>query len=338
MSKRVMRGLMVAIIVMLAIMVGMSINTSIEAFDKKEEVNYNYHFQVIVDKSMEKANRDDLIQGCKDSSEDNGVYIEVIEAIDDEHKAEIIDKAIYSKVDGLAFNVSNQSMASKLAKKAKAMDVPIVNYGISAYNDENIVNIHMTPYNIASIMVKSVISEAKNVKLSKDDLILVLLKECDTKDKKINNRLIKGFSKGISSKYKNNVKYIRVDAEGYDVSSKLKSQINKYKKARIVVCFDDEYTNVASVLYSNKYREKISKKLTIIGYGTTNNNQDSIKEGKVKILYNVKQQSLGYNSVEALVDMKKKSDVDIKKYMPLFQKIQLNEENEMEVNDLLVVK
>ena len=142
----------------------------------------------------------------------------------------------------------------------------------------------------------------------------------------------------FSSKYKNNVKYIRVDAEGYDVSSKLKSQINKYKKARIVVCFDDEYTNVASVLYSNKYREKISKKLTIIGYGTTNNNQDSIKEGKVKILYNVKQQSLGYNSVEALVDMKKKSDLDIKKYMPLFQKIQLNEENEMEVNDLLVVK
>ena len=329
---------MISIIVMSAIMVGMSINTSIEAFDKKEEVNYNYHFQVIVDKSIEKDNRDELIKGCRDASEDSSVYIEVIEAIDDEHKAEIIDKAIYSKVDGLAFDVSNQSIASRLAKKAKAVDMPIVNYGISAYNDENIVNIHITPYTIASIMVKSVMKEAKSIKLSKDDLVLVFLKECDAKDKKINNRLIKGFSKGISSKYKNNVKYIRVDAEGYDVSSKLKSQINKYKKARMVVCFDDEYTNVASVLYSNKYREKLRKKLTIIGYGANNNNQDNVKEEKVKLLYNVKQESLGYNSVKALVDMKKKSDVDIKKYMPLFQKIELNDEKNMEIKDILVAK
>ena len=90
MSKRVMRGLMVAIIIMSAMMVGMSINTSIGAFDREEEVNYNYHFQVIVDKAMEKDSRDELIKGCKDASAEKGVYIEVIEAIDDAHKAEII--------------------------------------------------------------------------------------------------------------------------------------------------------------------------------------------------------------------------------------------------------
>jgi hypothetical protein len=82
----------------------------------------------------------------------------------------------------------------------------------------------------------------------------------------------------------------------------------------------------------------MSKKLTIIGYGFNKNNQDNVKDGKVKTLFNVKNQSIGYHSVEALVDMKKKTDVDIKKYMPLFQKIELNKENEVEVKDILVVK
>ena len=131
MSKRILRGLLVTMTIITVILVYLSVNTSIKAFDEKEAKNYKYHFQVIVDKDMDKNSRQELIQGCLKSSINNDVYIEVIEALDNDNKEELIDKAIYAKVDGIAYNVEKQSVARKLSQKAKAVDIPVVNYGMS---------------------------------------------------------------------------------------------------------------------------------------------------------------------------------------------------------------
>ena len=75
--------------------------------------------------------------------------------------------------------------------------------------------------------------------------------------------------------------------------------------------------------------------IATVDYGVTHINQDNVKEGIVKVLYNVKQSSLGYSSVNALVDMKKKSDIDVKKYMPLFQKMELKD-SKLQCKDMFV--
>lgn len=336
MSKRILKGLMVFIVVLSIMLVYMSMNASIKAFDKEEAKNYNYHFQVVVDKDMNKKNREELIDGCLDASTEHNAYIEIIEATDNSNKAEIVDKAIYAKVDGIAYNAEVQSVASELAKKARDVDIPVVNYGMSAYNDENIYNIHTTPYDVAKIVALDAKKLADKKKIIKHNSILVFLKECDEKDKKINNRLVKGFLKGISSEYKKNVKFVRVDAEGYDVNSKLKSHINNNKNAKIVVCFDEEYTNAASSIYSNKYKNKLKDKITLIGYGITASNEEDVKLGIIKYLFSVNKHSLGYNAVNGLVAAKKNNDIDLDEVSPIFRKVKLSSKGKIEFNDIIL--
>lgn len=334
MTKKIIKGLSIIAFIMASLIAMTSMNSSIEALDKEQEKNYAYHFQVIIDKELDAHARNQLVEGFYSASKEKNVYIELIESIDNEHKKEIIDKAIYSKVDGIAYSVEVKADADSLGKKAAAVDIPMVNYSLTGQDYEHIENIQDTPYNIAKLMGVHVKDIVKKNKIAKDKKILLFLKECNTKDEVTNDKIIKGFYKGISSKYKDNIKVVRVDAEKYDVNSKLKSQINKNKKAKYVVCFDEEYTEVASSIYADKnYKSKVK----VIGYGATKNNTEAIKEKKLTLLYCVKEKSIGYNAINVLVAKKKNVQIDKEKYLPLVQLIKLDKNNNLEYIDKYTV-
>ena len=333
MTKKIIRGLEVCVLIMVTLLITLSINASINAYDKEHNTNYRYHFQVILDKDMDIANRGKLVEGIYKAAQEERVFIELVEAIDSSNKEELLDKAIYSRVEGIAYSATSKKVANTLGNKADAVDIPMVNYGLTADSFDNVFSIHDSPNNIASSMANNVNRLIKGKKFNKKGQILVFLKECDSRDVHNNDKFVDGFSKEIDAKYKQFVKFIRVDAKGYDVNSKLKSQIKNNKQAKVIVCFDKEYTNVASSLYnggSNKRRP------VIVGYEDTINNIKALQDKNIDLLVNVKKSSIGYNLVKALCSLQKESKINKSKYVPVFQVIQLDSSNKVKYQDFVV--
>ena len=332
MTRKIIRGLEVSIIVLIVLLVSFSINNSINAFDKEQKSNYKYHFQAILDKDMDENNRGKLVEGLYNAAEEMNVFIELVEAIDNKNKEELIDKAIYSRVDGIAYSVTSKKVADSFGKKADAVDIPIVNYGLTGETYTNVSSIQDSPSNIASAVANNVNTLIKGKKLIKKGEILIFLKECDSKDAHINDKFVEGFLNKISSKQKQCVKVVRVDAKGYDVNSKLKSQIKKNKQAKVVVCFDKEYTNVASSIYNSTTKDK---KPILVGYEDTTNNIKALKEKSASLLVNVKKSSIGYNAIGALCSLQKEKKIDKSKFIPIFQIIKLDKDNKVKYQDFV---
>ena len=133
MSRNIIKALAISCVVVLILVLDITVIKPIKANNKQQD-EYLYHFQVIVDSEMDGIIREDFVNELAKKGKEEKAYIEVVENDKkSEDKKELIEKGIYAKVDGIACTMDSKKMGNSMYAKASGKKISLVDYGINNY-------------------------------------------------------------------------------------------------------------------------------------------------------------------------------------------------------------
>lgn len=293
-------GILITMLVALGFMVGSvfveSNQMDIEEVPDKIPV---YHMQVIIQNTDEHF-WTQFKEGAMAASKDLEVYAEFVTIPPRNTTAltEAIDKAIYSQVDGIAFQPVDYERAEEATLKALSEGLAVVNYENDKYLIPEVSAVGSNSYDIGytagSMIVPAVGTD------NPANIVVILDEGSSQGDSQYKNMKIQGLLDATSMYSKINlIETYTLDAGMFEAERLTNTIISSRKDVNVIICVDEKSTPaVAQVLVD---RNKVGE-IKVIGYGTMSQTLDYIRRGVIYGTVNPKAYEIGYQTVSQMFD------------------------------------
>lgn len=300
MTRNILKTLIAICIVAIFLVINVFVIQPIFAKGDKKKMDYKYHVQVLIDNDYRGKSCETFKQELIDKGNENNIFVEIIEVENNQNKKELVEQGIYSKVDGIAFASDSKKQGDYLYKKAKNNKISMVNYGMSPFKFEKMLSIGIEEKQLADRAVNEL---CKNT--NKKDKILVFLNQENKKNTLSNKLIIKEFKKQFKKNKRkvDNIKFIKVDKDKYEVSSYIIKNIDKYRNYDTIVSLDMKYSSIIGNILANKEVSKLSKK-TFIAYGENKENLGYLKKGIIDTIITSDGVDMADKLIATMIDLK----------------------------------
>lgn len=300
MSRNIIKALAISCVVVLILVLDITVIKPIKANNKQQD-EYLYHFQVIVDSEMDGIIREDFVNELAKKGKEEKAYIEVVENDKkSEDKKELIEKGIYAKVDGIACTMDSKKMGNAMYAKASGKKIPLVDYGINNYNYDKLISIGPEEYDIGVLAAEQICKYT-----TKKDKILVIRNASTDKNISINKHMEKGFKKGIKNnkREKSKVKYVNVKEDMFSTEKNIVSILKENKTYTGIVVLDSDYSSLLGSMVENKKYSFLEDK-KIVAYGVNDENVEYLKENIFKSIISYDAKDMADKLIFTLIDSK----------------------------------
>lgn len=272
-----------------------------------------YHIQIITQNTDEHFWT--LFQeGALNASKDLNLYVEFVPIAprNVDVLVETVQKAIYSKIDGIALQPADYIGTQEVTKKALDAGIPVINYENDKYLIPELAVVGSNSYDIGYTAGKMV-SPATNG----DANIAVILDEGSKQgDSEYKNMKVQGIIDAIAAYGRVNISEIyTLDAGMFEAERLTNTILTEKKDINVIICTDEKSTPaVAQVLVdSNKVGD-----VKVIGYGTMSQTLNYIRKGVIYGTVSPNAYEIGYQTVEQLYESIKGEAVSDSIYTELF--------------------
>lgn len=300
MSRNIIRTLAISCVVVLVFVLDITVIKPIKANNKQQD-EYLYHFQVIIDSEMDGIIREDFINELDDKGKEEKAYVEVIENDSkNEDKEELIKKGIYAKVDGIACTMDSKKMGNSMYAKASGKKIPLVDYDINNYSYDKLISIGPEEYDIGVLAAEQICKYT-----TKKDKILVIRNASTSKNISISKHMEKGFKEGIKNKKreKSKIKYVNVKEDMFSTEKNIISILKENKNYNGIVVLDNNYSSlIGSMVENKKYSFLEDKK--IVAYGVNDENIGYLKKNIFKSIISYDAKDMADKLIFTLIDSK----------------------------------
>lgn len=327
MSRNIIKALAISCVVVLILVLDITVIKPIKATNKQQD-EYLYHFQVIIDSEMNGKIREDFINELVDKGKEKKAYIELVEN-ESKNKKELIDKGIYAKVDGIACTMDSKKMGNSMYKKANGKKIPLVDYGMSNYNYDKLISIGPEEYDMGVLAANQICKYTE-----KKDRILVIENGSIDKNISINKHFEKGFKKGITKNKRKNskIKYVSVKEDMFSTKKNVVKILKKNKKYNGIVILDKNFSSLIGSMIENKeYSFLINKK--IVAYGVDDENIEYLKNGIFKSIISYDAKDMADKLIFTLIDSRLGNKT--RSYITKLSLVTLDEKNDIIKTDVL---
>ena len=307
-------GILSAMLITILVMLSNLFITMNQSDPEQEPDNpQSYHIQIITQNTDEHFWT--LFQeGARKASKDFNLYAEFVPITPGNPTvlAETIEKAVYSKVDGIALQPADYEKTKAVINMALDSGIPVVNYENDKYLIKEIAAIGSNSYDIgytAGSMVRPAVKGEANI-------AVILAAGSNQGDSQYKNMKVQGILDAISSYGKVNISEIYTLDPGMFEGERLANTIlTEHKDINVILCTDEKSTPaVAQVLVdSNKVGD-----VKVIGYGTMPQTLNYIRKGVIYGTVCPDAYKIGYQTVEQLYNSIKKEAVSDSIYTETF--------------------
>lgn len=313
-----MRGIfsiLVAMLFALLIMIG-SLFTTIDRPNTQEGNSdpSKYHLQVVI------PNTDEHFwtlfqEGAKDASLSLNVFVEFVSIIprDVDALVSVIEKSIFSKVDGITFQPADNEKTMEAIMGAMEAGVVVVNYENDKFLLPEVATVGSNSYDIgytAGVMVRPALGDGKAN-------VAIILDESDNqRESQFKNMKVQGVLDAISSDNEIALSGVyTLDVGMFEAERLTNAIIADKNQINVIICTDEKSTPaVAQVLVDNNMVGNIR----VIGYGTMPQTLDYIKRGVIYGAVSPDAYKIGYQTIEQLYTKIKGNSISDSKYIELF--------------------
>lgn len=309
MNKRVFSTyILVWIIVIIAI--GGIIFFSFRTFDVDEIENaedmkqYDYHFVMIVEDADSPFWRD-VYQNAKEEGEKNGALVELLgENIKEDYSvSELLEIAIYQKVDGILLEPSLEENIEELINTAVEEEIPVVTLMSDVHTSNRQTFVGISKYNLGEKygeeIVKIINEELESEEQMNGELNVVFL-EPRRDIYSQNEQIFSGIIRTVDIP-NINLKSIEVNNVSVFGSEEFIRNImmETSEKVDIAVCVDMVQTEstLQAVIDFNKVGD-----IRIVGYFVSDTILDAIETGVIEATFVVDTKEIGEESVNSLLE------------------------------------
>lgn len=309
-------GVLIAMLITVGFMVG-SIFTQKDQTEIEQAPAYTpeYHVQIIIQNTDEHFWAQ-FKDGAIAASKDLEVYTEfvlipprnVIALI------ETIEKAIYSQVDGIAFQPVDYVKTEEATLKALAEGLAVVNYENDKYLIPEVSSVGSNSYDIgytAGSMIVPAVGSGNPA-----NIVVILDEGSSQGDSQYKNMKIQGLLDATSAYGKVNlIEVYTLDAGMFEAERLTNSIISKEDDVNVIICVDEKSTPaVAQVLVD---RNKVGE-IEVIGYGTMSQTLDYIKRGVIYGTVSPKAYEIGYQTVTQMYNNLRRESISDSSYTEQF--------------------
>lgn len=313
-----MRGIfsvLVAVLLALLIMI-VGLFTTIEQPNSQEEnaKPSEHHIQVVI------PNTDEHFwtlfqEGANDASLALNVFVEFVSIVprDIDDLVSVVDKSLFSKVDGIAFQPADNERTMEATEKAIEQGIVVVNYENDKFLLPEVATVGSNSYDIgytAGVMVRPAIGKGKA------NVVIILDESNSQGESQYKNMKVQGVIDAISKDDEIQLSEVyTLDSGMFEAERLTSSIISNENDINVIICTDEKNTPaVAQVLVDNN----VVGNIKIIGYGTMSQTLDYIKRGVIYGTVSPDAYTIGYQTVEQLYTRIKGNSVSDSKYIELF--------------------
>ena len=293
-----MKWISIALTALLFVILGLMIFSIISGINRMDTVEKaadapDYHFQIITDGSNEKF-WTDFSHGAKTAADEKNVYVEFVTAENDtESSVKALNCAVYSGVDGIAFQPRDAVMTRDAVDDAIDGKIGLVTFENDAYYFSDVMAVGSNSYEIGYAMGK-MCTEARgeNAKVA---VIVNFTGESEAGYKSIK---VQGFVDAISEHSGITLDGVyTIDSETLEVDRLTGDILRDNPDIDTIVCMDEKNTpSVAQVLVDTNKVGSIS----VIGYGAMPQTLDYIERNVIYGTVCADGYQIGYNTVMKL--------------------------------------
>ncbi len=271
---------------------------------------YKYHFVLIVE-NEEDPFWQEVYSSMKEKGEENGAYVELLgDNISDEYSlSELMEIAIYEKVDGIMIEPSREDSMGSLIDQAKAAGIPVVTLMSDVQSSSRQTFVGISKYNLGEKYGEEILKIysdlEKNTDLSEDlnpeSPFQVVVLEPNRDESVDGNEQIYAGIKSVVNESNIQINSIELDtvsafgSEEYIRNIIMGTSINP----DVIVCVNlvqTESTCQATIDF-NKVGE-----IHIIGYFLSNTVIDAIDKGVIDSTFVVNTKEIGEESIASLLE------------------------------------
>lgn len=313
-----MRGIfsiLVATLFALLIMIA-SLFTTIDQpnADEGKSKPMEYHMQVII------PNTDEHFwtlfqEGAKDAALSLDVFVEFVSIAprDVDGLVSAIEKSVFSKVDGIAFQPADNERTTEMTMKAIDYGIVVVNYENDKFLLPDLATVGSNSYDIgytAGVMVGPAVGEGNA------NIAIILDESYNQGESQYKNMKVQGVIDAISKDESIQVSEVyTLDAGMFEAERLTNAILADENDINVIICTDEKSTPaLAQVLVDNNAVGNIK----VIGYGTMPQTLDYIKRGVIYGAVSPDAYNIGYQTVEQLYVRLKGNSISDSKYIELF--------------------
>lgn len=273
----------------------------------------DYHIQIIT-QSTDEHFWTLFQEGALKASKDLNLYVEFVPIPPRNVDAlvETVQKAIYSKVDGIALQPVDYDETREVTNSALAAGIPVINYENDKYLIPEVSVVGSNSYDIG-YTAGSMINPATK---GQANIAVILDEGSNQGDSEYKNMKIQGILDAISSYGRMNLSEIyTLDSGMFEAERLTNTILTEKKEINVIMCTDEKSTPaVAQVLVdSNKVGD-----VKVIGYGTMSQTLNYIRKGVIYGTVSPDAYEIGYQTVEQLYESIKGEALSDSIYTELF--------------------
>lgn len=289
-----------------------AVHFSREKFSGKfEETAAEYHF-IMVSKGVTDPFWQEVYSGAKAAAAECGAVVELdgpaIEDADEELSS--LDRAIAARVDGIITHVTDAALAVKYIDKAEKKGIPVFAVGTDAPTSKRQSFIGINSYNLGLEWGKQVIAAADGQPAE----VVMLSSRNDSNEDSDGSATAEGLMySGVVNALKDYpeivVRSSKVDRnDPFGTEKVIKNLLREEPGINIVLCTTaDETVSAAETLIT---LNKVGK-VRLIGYHNSREILDYIKKGVLFATVYGDAYQMGYQSVKAMVELKKTGSTNL---------------------------
>jgi len=263
-----------------------------------------HHFAVIcqnIDEPFWKSIKDGALKASNDFNIAVEFYGPRFTNLNEE--LEYLDMAIASRVDGIVTHVLDEGQFSPVIDKAVEYGIPVVTIDSDAKNSKRASFVGTNSYKLGTEWGKLIIEETKG----KAVVAMIINSLTGESENTVQNLMISGLKDTVKKYPAIRVKTVQAGRSGiFSAEEVTKEILGQFPDVNVILCTSARDTiRAAQVLVDfNRVGD-----IAIIGYDDTPNILKYIEKGVIYGTVASNPQKMGYESIRALVEIKKKSTV-----------------------------
>lgn len=257
-----------------------------------------YHFAMIY-KDEDSPAWLSIKKGIEKASEEFNVAVEIngLNTPDEDELYKYLDIAIASKVDGIATYVWDEYQTGVLIDRAMEQGIPVVTIGTDAKESKRVAFVGENKYD-SGVQVGRMIAAATGEKGE----TVILDDSKQSSEVMAQNLMILGVRDALKQYPKIHITTIRYDNSDFiGIEDAVSTLIKSNPKLSTIVCTSEEDTSIVAEILIDLNKVGYN----IIGYGDSPEILRYIERGVAFGTVQVDHEQMGYDTIKALVDIKK---------------------------------
>lgn len=296
--KGIFASLMVALAVICAMLFSLYTVGSVQESAKKTGEKPRYHVQIITQNTNAHF-WTTFKKGAADAGKKFNVYVEFVDVVQNnaETSTKTLEKAIFSKVDGIAMQAEDQEKTSALLQTARKNKMAVLTFENDHYFIPDVPTVGSNSYDIGYREAEMGVQACNG----KGRVAIIVNGAGNQATNQYKNMKLQGMM-DVFSKYKNiQVQEVYTLSSGMFETEKLMGSIlSNSPKISLILCTDERSTpGIAQVLVdSNRVGD-----VAVVGYGAMPQTLNYIKSGVIYGSICPDAYTIGYDSVQQLTEV-----------------------------------